>query len=166
MRRLVSLVVLLAACESNPQNSAVCGIANIAGATMALQYLPNEQARLTAPPGGLPSVLPARVVGYGTARVLITDSPTGLVMGFEGIGFPATPGFGVLLVDDSSETAHGVLIYDKEEQGSMPKIGTISGSSATIPLYGLRVSWPSVSDSRCPLFGRSDTTAKSAAVKR
>jgi hypothetical protein len=112
----------------------------------------NEQARLTAPPGGVGPTLPARVVGYGTSRVLVSDSPNGLVLGYEGAGFPATPGFGVLLVDDSSETVRGVLIYDKEEQEGIPKIGTISGSTSTIPLYGLRVNWGSVSDMRCPMF--------------
>src|SRR5262249_32256238 len=122
MRPADLLLLALSACQSNPDNSAVCGIASIAGATMALQYLPSEQARLTAPPGGLPSILPARVVGYAPNRVLITDAPNGLVMGYEGNGFPATPGFGVLLVDDSSEVVHGVLIYDKEEQDGMPKI--------------------------------------------
>jgi hypothetical protein len=162
MRRLIPLVLALAACQSNPDNSAVCGIASIAGATMALQYLPNEQARLTAPPGGIASVLPARVVGYAPTRVLVTDAPNGLVLGYEGGGFPATPGFGLLLVDDSSEVAHGVLIYDKEEQDGMPKIGTISGTASTIPLYGLRVNWPSVSDTRCPIFGR-DSTARTTA---
>jgi hypothetical protein len=161
MHRLVLLVAVITACQSNPDNSAVCGIASIAGATMALQYLPNEQARLSAPPGGIPSAIPARVVGYAPTRVLVTDAPNGLVLGYEGSGFPNTPGFGLLLVDDSSETVHGVLIYDKEEQEGMPKIGTISGSASTIPLYGLRVNWPSVSDARCPIFGR-DSAARTS----
>jgi len=97
-------------------------------------------------------VLPARVVGRGTTRVLVTRGPGGLIMGFEGEGFPRTPGFGVLLVDDSSEVTRGVLIYDKEEQDAIPKLGTISGAASTIPLYGMRVNWGGVSDPRCPLF--------------
>jgi len=164
MRRLIPFVVALTACQSNPDNSAVCGIASIAGATMALQYLPNEQARIGAPPGGVASLLPARVVGYAPSRVLVTDAPSGLVLGYEGAGFPTRPGFGLLLVDDSSEVVHGVLIYDKEEQEGMPKIGTISGTASTIPLYGLRVNWPSVSDTRCPIFGR-DTTGKAGTAR-
>jgi hypothetical protein len=65
-------------------------------------------------------------------------------------------------VDDSSEVAHGVLIYDKEVQDAMPRIGTISGSASTIPLYGLRVNWPSVNDARCPMFagGIADSAAQ------
>ena len=151
MRKLL-LVLALTACESNPENSAVCGFAAMASAGATLQYMPNERARLTSPPGGLPSVLPARVIGWGTSRVLVTDSPNGLVLGYEGLGFPSIPGFGILLVDDSSEVVRGVLIYDKETQDGMPTIGTISGSTSTIPLYGLRVSWGSVSDVRCPMF--------------
>ena len=158
MRSLLSLLflpTLAAACASpNLDNSAVCGIASIAGASMALQQIINEPARLTSPPGGLASAIPARVVGYAPAKVLVTDAPNGLVMGYEGTGFPNTPGFGLLLVDDSSEVVRGVLIYDKEEQ-DLPKIGTISGSTSTIPLYGLRVNWSSVSDARCPIFGTS-----------
>ena len=150
---LFLLALFAASCgKRSSENSAVCGFASIAGATMVLQYLPNEHARLTAPPGGLESCLPARVVGYGTSHVLVTDSPEGLVLGYEGAGFPATPGFGLLLVDDSSEVVRGVIIYDKEVQENVPKIGTISGSTSTIPLYGLRVNWSSVSDVRCPLF--------------
>jgi hypothetical protein len=164
MRRSLLLLVLapLAACASpNPDNSAVCGIASIAGASMALQQIVNEPARLTTPPGGMASALPARVVGYAPARVLVTDAPNGVVMGYEGTGFPTRPGFGLLLVDDSSEVVRGVLIYDKEEQ-DLPRIGTISGSTSTIPLYGLRVNWASVSDARCPIFGTSaaDSSAR------
>jgi hypothetical protein len=161
MRRLCPLLLtlFLPACQKSSENSAVCGFASIAGATMVLQYLPNEHARLTTPPGGLPSTLPARVVGYGTSRALVTDSPNGLVLGYEGSGFPATPGFGLLLVDDSSEVVRGILIYDKEVQQNVPKIGTISGSTSTIPLYGLRVNWPAVSDVRCPLFSADKTDA-------
>jgi hypothetical protein len=119
---------------------------------MTLSFMPNEQARLTSPPGGLPGILPAKVVGYGTSKVMVSDSPAGLVMGYEGAGFPATPGFGILIVDDSSEVVRGVLILDKEPQEGMPKLGTISGATSTIPLYGLRVNWGSVSDMRCPMF--------------
>ena len=161
MRRTLPLFFALTlACKGNPENSAACGFASIAGATMVLQYLPNQHARLNTPPGDLKPVIPARVVGHGTSRALVTAGPGGLVLGYEGDGFPATPGFGLLLVDDSSEASRGVLIYDKEEQ-DIPKIGTISGSTSTIPLYGLRVNWPSVSDPRCPLFApAADTTSK------
>jgi hypothetical protein len=93
------------------------------------------------------------VVGYGTARALVTQGREGLVMGYEGQGFPVKPGFALLLVDDSSEVSRGVLVYDKEEQDGVPTLGTISGAASTIPVYGLRVNWPSVSDPRCPLFG-------------
>ena len=103
------------------------------------------------------------MVGHGTTQVLITRGPDGLIMGFEGEAFPKTPGFGVLLVDDSSEVTRGVLIYDKEEQGGIPKLGTISGTASTIPLYGMRVNWSNVSDPRCPLFAplAADSTGRS-----
>ena len=160
MKRLWFLLAFTA-CHSNPENSAVCGISSIAGATMALQYLRNSAAFLTSPPGGMAASLPARVVGYGTSRVLVTDTPDGLVLGYEGTGFPVTPGFGLLLVDDSSEVIRGVMIFDKERQDHVPTIGTISGSVLTIPLHGVRVNWGSVSADRCPLFapGHPDSAA-------
>ena len=54
------------------------------------------------------------------------------------------------------------VIYDKEVQQNVPKIGTVSGSTSTIPLYGLRVNWSSVSDVRCPLFsaGNADSMGR------
>jgi hypothetical protein len=151
MKRLWVLLAV-SACNPNPENGAFCGFSSIAGATMALQYLRNGDAFLTSPPGGMAAALPARVVGYGTSRVLVTDTPDGLVLGYEGTGFPMTPGFGLLLVDDSSEAIRGVMIFDKERQDHMPVIGTISGSLLTIPLHGVRVNWGSVSGERCPLF--------------
>ena len=160
MRRLLALLLLPLACQPSSENSAACGFASIAGASMTLQYLQNRHAWLTTPPPDLKATIPARVVGFGTSRALVTQGRSGLVMGFEGKGFPRTPGFGLLLVDDSSEASRGVLIYDKEEQEGVPKLGTISGTTSTIPLYGLRVSWAGVSDPRCPLFapGAADST--------
>lgn len=158
MRRVLLLVTLVAGCGGgNPENSAACGFASIAGASIASQQLKNRHAWLVQPPGDVKSMVPTRVVGYGTARALVARGPTGLVLGYEGQGFPATPGFGVLLVDDSIEVTRGVLIYDKEEQEGIPKLGTISGVTSTIPLYGMRVNWSMVSDPRCPLFGPGAT---------
>ena len=155
------LALLAGACGGNPENSAACGFASFAGASMTMQQLGMRQKWLNRAPGDLKPVLPARVVGHGTARVMVTEGREGLVMGYEGDAFPRTPGFGVLLVDDSSEVVRGVLIYDKEEQEGIPRLGTISGSASTVPLYGLRVSWSNVSDPRCPLFGPlRDSTAQ------
>lgn len=149
---MIAVLAIASACEGNPENSAACGFASIAGASMASQQLQNRHAWLVQPPRDLKPVMPARIVGYGTTRALVSQGPEGLVLGFEGQGFPTTPGFGVLLVDDSTEATRGVLIYDKEEQDAIPKLGTISGASSTIPLYGMRVNWGMVSDPRCPLF--------------
>lgn len=152
--RLATVAVLATACGSNPENSASCGFAAIAGASMTAQQLRNRHAWLNQPPSDLKAIIAARVVGFGTARALVARGPDGLVLGFEGQGFPTRPGFGVLLVDDSSEATKGLLIFDKEEQDGIPKLGTISGSTSTIPIYGLRVNWSGVSDPRCPMFAR------------
>jgi len=154
MNRAVCIIVAaaLVACEGNPENSAACGFASFAAGSMVLQSLENLNMVVSEAPTQAPAELPARVVGYGTARVLVAQGPDGLTMGYEGEGFPPVPGFGLLLVDDSTETLRGVLIFEPEGPGGYPRVGSIAGSSGTIPLYGLRVHWPSLNAPRCPLF--------------
>lgn len=162
MKARWSLLALLAlACERNPENSASCGFTFIAAAGIVLQSLQDVNRLVATEPPQLPNVLPARVVGYGTARAVVAHGPDRLVLGYEGPGFPALPGFGLLLVDDSSEVVRGVLIYEPEGPAGYPKLGIITGASATLPLYGSRVHWPSVTAPRCPLFAElpADTTA-------
>lgn len=150
------------ACAGNPENSAACGFTSIAAASIVMQSLQDISRVVADAPPSLPPVLPARVVGYGTARAVVAHAPEGLVLGYEGQGFPPVPGFGLLLVDDSSEVARGVLIYEAEGPPGYPKLGTITGSSSTLPLYGIRVHWPSVNAPRCPLFAQlaPDTSVK------
>lgn len=140
------------ACAGNPENSAACGFTSIAAASIVLQSLQDINKLVADPPAQLPSALPARVVGYGTTRAVVADGPEGLVLGYEGPGFPVVPGFGLLLVDDSSEALHGVLIFEPEGPAGYPQLGTISGASGTLPLYGVRIHWPSVNAPRCPMF--------------
>lgn len=166
-QRRLPLLPLLAlgvfACERDPENSPTCGLVFIAAASIVLQSLENLNQVVAAPPSPLPNVLPARVVGHGTARALVGEGPEGLVIGYDGPGFPILPGFGLLLVDDSSEAPRGVLIYEPEGPGGYPQLGDITGPTGTLPLYGLRVHWPSVNTRRCPLFAFAPGTAESAA---
>lgn len=159
--RWLFLMLPLLACERNPENSATCGLTFIAAAGIVLQSLQDVNRLVANPPLELTEVLPARVVGYGTERAMVARGPDGLVLGYQGQGFPPVPGFGLVLVDDSSEVVRGVLIYEAEPPQGYPKLGTITGASSTLPLYGARVHWPSVTAPRCPLFAavRQDTTA-------
>jgi hypothetical protein len=61
--------------------------------------------------------------------------------------------FGALVVDDSTAVVHGVLIYEQPRRGDFPRLGTLADSARSVPLYGLRVNWPSLSNPKCPLFG-------------
>src|SRR2546426_5251232 len=68
-------------------------------------------------------------------------------MGFEKAEFPLTATYALLVVDDSTQRAMGVLIYESEPPKSYPRLGTVTGGpngEKTIPLYGVRVDWPSV----------------------
>lgn len=154
MRHVVLLLSgVLAACGSdNPENSAVCGFASMAGATMVLEEMRAGTKALYEVPDGLEGTVPARVAGHGSGRALVAHGADGLVLGFEGDGFPTRPGFGLLLVEDSLDTFKGVLIYDLDPPLDYPMLGSISSPSLTLPLYGVRVAWRRVSNERCPLF--------------
>src|SRR6266542_2619062 len=47
-----------------------------------------------------------------------------------------------------------VLIYESQRPPpTYPQLGEVGGGDRSIPLYGVRVDWPSVSNPRCPLLG-------------
>jgi hypothetical protein len=162
MKRLLLLGLALTACHSdrNAENSPVCGFAALAAGTVVLDQFQTGTTVLHTAPPGLQGEVPARVVGRGTAMALAARTDSGLVLGYQGEGFPTRPGFAVALVDDSSEVFHGVLIFDSDGPADYPQLGTISSASSTIPLYGMRVTWSRVSDPKCPLFAVRDTTAR------
>ena len=153
-RALPAIAVLLAACRGGG-GSPTCGIAALAAPTLIHEQLLNARAIITDPPRGLPPELPARVVGQEPAKLLVGyDAQTKLVMGYQGVGFPPR-GWALLVVDDSSQRAHGVLIYESAEPRDYPKLGVVSAGTLLENLYGVRVDWASVSNPRCPLFGSS-----------
>lgn len=153
---ILGVALALAACGggSHTENSASCGFASIAGSNLVLQQF---QARTTvmdsAPPGLDTGLVATRVVGHGTSASLAAQSSTGLVLGYEGDGFPPIPGFAVALVDDSSEALHGVLIFESNGPADYPQIGIVSAASGNVPLYAMRVAWHDVSAANCPLIG-------------
>ena len=157
LKHLILPVAFVACVEGDPENNPVCGISAMAGASMVLEQFTVPGKILSELPIGLEGVVPARVIGYGTARALAAHGPDGAILGYEGEGFPAMPGFALALVEDSLDTFKGVLIYDLEPPQSIPQLGTISSSTTTVPLFGLRVMWSAVSSERCPMFAPPDT---------
>jgi len=159
MRRLLIGLVAVAACggSGNRENSAVCGFQSLTGATMVLEQLRGGTKTLSEPPGDIGTVVPVRVVGRGTARAITAQGADGLVLGYQGEGFPTRPGFGLMLVEDSLDTFKGVLVYDLDPPTAFPQLGTMASAETTIPVFGLRVTWGAVSSERCPLFGSVDT---------
>ncbi len=154
---LIGLLGLNACTSGNPENSPVCGFASMAGALMVLEQIGPWEKVLQELPEEVEGVVPARVVGHGTKRALAGRGADGAILGYEGDGFPQIPGFGLVLVEDSLETFKGVLIFDTEPPKGFPHLGTISDQTSTLPLYGLRVTWGAVSNSRCPMFGPIDS---------
>lgn len=140
------------ACTDYSENSATCGFLSMAGATKVLQFMENVHAILRDAPPDLEGTVGARVVGYGTAHAVAAQGPIGAILSYEGEGLPTVPGFGLVLVDDSSEVVRGVLIFETEPPRGYPQIGTIASAAATLPLFAIRVNWNIVSDPRCPLI--------------
>ena len=80
-------------------------------------------------------------------------------MEYQGAGFPTTSvsdttAYAVLVVDDSTQRAQGVLIYESHRPPEgYPSIGSLTGQDRTMPVYGVRVDWAGVSNPKCPLLG-------------
>jgi hypothetical protein len=162
--RLIILALLVSACgrgAGSNSGSPTCGIAAIAGPALITSQLGNARAVLTDPPRGVPDSLPALVLQQKSrdfGAVIVTRDAAGKIsMLYRGTGFPAH-GYGLLVVDDTSQRAMGVLILDQEEPQHHATIGSIVGGGSLLSLYAVRVDWLSVSNSRCPLFGPPATS--------
>ena len=153
--RLAILTVFIAACGGDASRSPACGLAVIAGPALIEQQFHNARAVITDPPRGLPDSLPAMVIQQTQALVRVGYDAAGksIVMEYVGEGFPARGGYGLLVVDDTSHRAVGVLVYERLEPKDYPHLGTITGGAATLTLYGVRVDWAGVSNPRCPILG-------------
>jgi hypothetical protein len=158
---ILSAGIVTAACSGGNRGSPTCGIAAIAGPSLITSQLTNARAVVTDPPRGLPDSLPTLVIqpkSRDTGIAIVSRDAAGRVsMLYRGTGFPAR-GYGLLVVDDTSQRAMGVLLLDQEEPARHPAIGTVIGGSTALNLYGVRVDWASVSNPRCPLFGVAPTT--------
>jgi hypothetical protein len=90
-RALLLLPLTLLGCDTgNPENNPVCGISAMAGAAMVLEQFGMPGKVLREVPSGVEGAVPARVVGYGTARALAGFGPDGLILGYEGEGSPGS----------------------------------------------------------------------------
>lgn len=158
-RYSILLLPLVLACggDRNPENSAMCGFAALAAGSMVLEQFQGRATVIPSVPPDLTGTVPARIVGRGTTRALVARTDSGVTLGFEGEGFPAHPGFAVVLVDDSTEVLHGVMVFESDGPADYPQIGTISSATSTLPLYAMRINWSRLSDERCPLFAAPPT---------
>ena len=156
MKRMVlPILILAAACNRGTGGSPTCGIALLAGPSMITSQLANARAVLTDPPRGLPDSLPVLVIQQKNDRgaVIVGRDASGKIsMQFRGPAFPQQ-GYGLLVVDDTSQRAMGVLVLNQEDPKDHPSIGTVIGGSTALNLYAVRIDWASVNNPRCPLFG-------------
>lgn len=166
MLRRVSLLALgVLACSVDPHRSPVCGMALLVGPRLILEQIGDAHALLAEAPRGLPATLPARVVGGSDSTFVRVLSERDLVvLDYQGGKLPVvtvdstgrdSTVFGVLLVDDSTATVQGVLIFDRPRPPQdYPQIGRLADGERSVPFYGARVNWASVSNARCPLLGK------------
>src|SRR5205814_1369089 len=157
------VTVLGVGCGGDRSRSPTCGLALLVGPRMIQQQLAILPFVLTDAPRGLSASLPALVAGTShQGEVSVAYEGPRLALTYQGPSFPPFPTdsavYGLLVVDDSTQRAQGVLIYESvRPPPSFPQLGTVRGGGGgpdkTIPLYGVRVDWPSVSNPRCPLLG-------------
>jgi len=158
--RLGTLLVLtLAGCKVDPSKSPVCGMQMLAGPKLIQDQLSNVRALLTDAPRGLSDLVPARVAGRSdTAHAVRGVTQDQLALIYEGSYFPAVINdssvYGLLVVDDSTDRVVGLLVYESARPPKdYPSIGVVAHGAVSVPLYGVRVNWASVSNPRCPLLG-------------
>src|SRR5215471_448383 len=154
MLRSFSLLALGAlACSVDPHHSPVCGMALLVGPRLLLEQIGDAHALLTNAPRGLPATLPARIVGGPDSTfVRVSSERDQVVLDYQGGKLPvAGPAdstgrdstvFGVLLVDDSTATVQGVLIFDRPRPPKeFPQIGRLADQNQAVPFYGARINW-------------------------
>jgi hypothetical protein len=159
--RLVGAAVLLAGgCGRGDRAlSPTCGMAQLIGPSLIQEQLKRLPYVLSAAPRGLPGFLPARVAGTAQqSTVTVAYGAQRLAMAYQGADFPPYPSdssvYALLVVDDSTQRAQGVLLYEgRRPPPTYPQLGTVTGGDKSVPLYGVRVDWASVSNARCPLLG-------------
>lgn len=165
LRRISLLALGVLACSVDPHRSPVCGMALLVGPRLILEQIGDAHALLTEAPRGLPATLPARVVGGSDSTfVRVSSERDHVVLDYQGGKLPVvtvdstgrdSTVFGVLLVDDSTATVQGVLIFDRPRPPQdYPQIGRLADAERSVPFYGARVNWASVSNARCPLLGK------------
>jgi len=164
-RRAPLLALLAIACSVDPHRSPVCGMALLVGPRLILEQIGDPHALLLEAPRGLPATLPARLVGGSDSTfVRVTNERDHIVLEYQGGKLPPVTAdtlhrdstvFGVLLVDDSTSTVQGVLVFDRPRPPhDYPQIGRLVDADRSVPFYGARVNWGSVSNPRCPLLGK------------
>ncbi len=156
----IAVLAALTACEPAEPRPPACGIPTAVIAPEAIfRAFTSVRNTVFEPPLDLPSTLPTRVVVTGhKSEAIVGYGEAGLVIGFQGAGFPAAGGYGLLVVDDSTNTYQGVMIYESARpDDDFPTIGIVSARIGEIPLYGVRVRWREMSNPRCPLLGEPDS---------
>ncbi len=154
MRRLLMATLLVAACTGRGEvrGNPACGIAALAGPNAVLEAFTIPQQTLSVPPTRLPERTVARLAAGPAFTALVGRSDSGLVVGVEGALPPqAAPAFGVLVVQRGGRP-QGVVLFEGTPIEAAPRLGLVSVSGKSLPLFGVEVDMAGIQDARCPLF--------------
>ena len=154
MRRLLMATLLVGACTGRGEvrGNPACGIAALAGPNAVLEAFTIPQQTLSVPPTRLPERTVARLAAGPAFTALVGRSDSGLVVGVEGALPPqAAPSFGVLVVQRGGGP-QGVVLFEGMPIEAAPRLGLVSVSGKSLPLFGVEVDMAGIQDARCPLF--------------
>src|SRR5258705_13772450 len=133
---------------------------------LIISQLSNARSVLTDPPRGVPDSLPVLVIqpqkNDRGAVIISRDAEGKISMQFRGPAFPAR-GYGLLVVDDTSQRAMGVMVVDQEEPAGHPAIGTIIAGGTAVDLYRVPGGGGGGKKPPCPLvWGPRSPSAQAA----
>lgn len=130
-----------------------CGLNAVVGPSVLLSEFAVLNQPLAAPPAQLPEKLVARLAAGPAYSSIVGRADSQWVIGVNGalpVNVEVT--FGVLVLDKTSNTPLGVLLYESAPIEGAPQIGTVSVAAFVVPLLGVRVDPSRIQDPACPLF--------------
>jgi hypothetical protein len=155
MRRILLATLLMSsACTGRGEGrgNPACGIAALAAPNAVLEAFTVPQQTLSVPPARLPERFVVRLAAGPALPALVGRSDSGLVVGVEGSLPPqSAPAFGVLVVQRGG-APQGVVLFEGTPIEAAPRLGLVSVSGKTVPLFGVEVDMAGIQDASCPLF--------------
>jgi hypothetical protein len=149
---LLLTIAALAACGGKDAPPA-CGLNAVVGPSVLLNEFATANQTLATPPENLPEGLVVRLAAGPAFSAIVGRADSQWVIGVNGTLPPAVQiSFGVLVLDKTTGTPLGVMLYESAPIEGAPPIGTVSVGAFVVPLIGIRLDPSRIQDPACPLF--------------